>query len=285
MQIAYHISVHHKPDQFRRLFEAVYNPDDLFAIHIDCKAPESVSRPVFEIASHRPNVHFMTRHSVIYGEWALCRVELDGIAFFLKNFSSWHYFINLSGQDFPLKTRDAMVAELSKDPDRIYIDVIEFSSLPAYFRRRTRWACLRVGDRLLRTPIPLVAPKNIAIEWHGSAWHILSYDFCKWLLNADITNDCVKFFKRVKLPNEMLMQTIAMNGPFKDMVDRNYRRKLRWGRHKPHPETMTIADLDDLSASDAFFARKFDAEVDEEILHRLSEHLRRQGPAGAAPPS
>lgn len=273
MRIAYHISVHHKPLQFKWLFDTIYNSEDLFAIHIDRKTPEPTAKAFFDIVGNRPNVHLSKEHSVIYGEWALCEVELDGIMYFLKNYETWDYFINMSGQDFPLKNREQIVAELSKNPTQNYINLIPLNSLPRYFKMRKNWFCFRLGDRFIRTPIPRIQPLNMRIDWHGSAWHILTHSFCDWIFSADAAQECTSFLRHVKLPNEFLMQTLIMNSPFRETLNTSYKRKMIWKKRAPHPRVLTMEDYPLLVDSDAFFARKFDPEVDEAILHALVRHI------------
>ena len=273
MRIAYHISVHHKPAQFKWLFDAVYNPDDLFALHIDRKTPVSAAQAFLEIVGDKRNVHFCEKHSVIYGEWALCQVELDGILYFLNKHEDWDYFINLSGQDYPLRSRAQIDAEMSKDPAKNYINLIPLKTLPRYFSLRKYLYYFRLNDHFYRTPIPRLQPRNIRIDWHGSAWHILTREFCEWMFSADVARQCMSFFRHAKLPNELLMQTLVMNGPFRDTLEPAYKRKMKWGNRAPHPSILTIDDYPSLVESDAFFARKFDPEVDEEILRALARHI------------
>ena len=42
MSLAYLILTHQKPQQFARLFDAIYHPADHFAVHVDRKAPLAV---------------------------------------------------------------------------------------------------------------------------------------------------------------------------------------------------------------------------------------------------
>jgi hypothetical protein len=61
-------------------------------------------------------------------------------------------------------------------------------------------------------------------------------------------------------------------------VEHDHRRFARFSRPgAPHPDTLTSADLDAALASGADFARKFDAEVDSEVLDRLDERRRADG--------
>jgi len=273
MRIAYHISVHTKPKQFQWLFDAIYNPEDLFAVHIDKKVSDATAKAFVEIVGNKPNVHFSDPWSVIYGDWALCEVELDGIRHFLEHHDDWDYFINLSGQDYPLQNRPQIVAELTKDPTQNYINLIPLDSLPRYFNRRKRWFCFRVKDRFVRTPIPYLQPSQIKIDWHGSAWHILTREFCEWVCSADIARESMSFLRHVKLPNEFLMQTLIMNSPYRGTLNTAYKRKMVWKDHSPHPEILTMKDYPLLLESDAFFARKFDPDTDHEVLEALRRRI------------
>ena len=273
MRIAYQIGVHGKERQFKWLFDAIYNPHDLFVIHIDRKTPEAAARAMRETAGNRPNVYFSPQHSVIYSEWAMCEMELDAIRYLCENHKDWQYFINLTGHDYPLKARDQIVTELSKNPRQNFVQIIPLDTLPPYFRRRINWYCFRFGDRLIRTPLPHFVPRNIRVEWHGSGSHIITREFCEWLSKADAAQDCVRFLRHVKVPNEFLMQTLIMNSPFVGILSTSYKRYIRWGNHVPHPVTMTMAHHDELIACDDLFARKFDENVDSAILYALARHI------------
>lgn len=75
----------------------------------------------------------------------------------------------------------------------------------------------------------------------------------------------------------MILQTLAMNGPFSNTVTFDNRREMSWTGGS-HPETLTMRHLEQLAGSDAHFARKFDDEVDAEILQTLARGI------GARPP-
>ena len=233
MRIAYLIGVHGKERQFKWIFDAIYNPHDLFAIHIDSKTPAPSAIALREIVGNRPNVFICPQRSVILSEWAMCAVELDAIKYFYEHHKDWQYFINLSGQDYPLKNRDRIVVELSRDPRRNFLQFVPLDTLPPYFHRRINWYCFRIGDRLIRTPLPYFKPKNIRVEWHGSAWHVITREFCEWLLKADVAQECMRFLRHVKIPEEFLMQTLIMNGPFEETLNTSFKWRIRWSHRAP----------------------------------------------------
>ncbi len=84
-------------------------------------------------------------------------------------------------------------------------------------------------------------------------------------------------FKGAKAPDEMVIQTIAMNSNFRDKIyDENNlqngsMRKIDWARGKPY--TWQTQDFDELINSPYMFARKFDETKDKEIIDKLYNFL------------
>lgn len=272
MRFAYQITVHDKAYQFRWLFDAIYNPHDLFAIHVDTKATASTKKEIWQIVGEKPNVSLVSTYSVIYSEWALCQIELDAIRFLLDHHHSWDLYINLSGQDYPLKNRDAIEQDLSNHYESNFINIKHLEECPAYFRRRLQWFCFRLGDHLIRTPLRRPPSRHFDISWHGSAWHILSRDFCEWLIKDEKAKAISQFLKNVKMPNEFLMQALIMHSPFKDTLVPDYRRKVIWRQRQPHPEVLRIQDLDEVLSSECLFARKFDEQIDRSLLEAIARY-------------
>ena len=79
----------------------------------------------------------------------------------------------------------------------------------------------------------------------------------------------MRYYRRVAIPSESFFATVLLNDHSLS-VARDNRRFVSFERPgAPHPETLTSADLDRLIASGSDFARKFDVEVDPEVLDAL----------------
>ena len=73
-----------------------------------------------------------------------------------------------------------------------------------------------------------------------------------------------------KLPDEMLFQTIIFNGPYNGTRIDDNKRLIIWpGPRSPHPEILTMRHLSQIESTGAFFARKFDAVTDHQIVDTL----------------
>jgi hypothetical protein len=84
----------------------------------------------------------------------------------------------------------------------------------------------------------------------------------------------MRHYRRSIVPSESLFATILMNDPGLDVAG-DGRRFLSFPKPgAPHPDVLTSADLDRLLDSGMDFARKFDTEVDAEVLDALDERRR-----------
>src|SRR5690242_21774837 len=103
--IAYLILVHRYPNQFKRLFKAIYHPNNYYLIHVDKKSGVKLKIQIERFLLDFPNASLMKSKKTIWGGYSLIDAELQGIKHLLKMGKNWDFFINLSGQDFPLKSQ------------------------------------------------------------------------------------------------------------------------------------------------------------------------------------
>jgi hypothetical protein len=276
MTIAYLILQHHKERQYEWLFRAVYDRRDIFAVHVDKTASRADYRYIAGLAEGRPNIHLLPRRSIVWGGWSIAAVTLQAIEALLDLDSTWRYFVNLSGQDYQIRPIEEIRGTLAENPSLNYLQAYPIGMRPrrerAHLRRRMRWRCFEVGGRLVRTPIPMTRPRSKRVEWKGSGWYVLSREFCEWIVAGELTRDCVAALRGMYIPDEFLMQTLAMNSPFADTVTNDNRREIVWDG-KSHPKVLTMENLHRLEGSQAFFARKFDETVDRDVLDALARRI------------
>jgi hypothetical protein len=90
--------------------------------------------------------------------------------------------------------------------------------------------------------------------------------------------DMVKFFRTVLGPDEIFLHSVLVNsGKFRFApVGTHY---VDWtNSHYNHPKILGVADLPVLLASDRLWARKFDTDVDAEVLQLLDRQIGRRSP-------
>lgn len=190
----------------------------------------------------------------------------------------YDYFVNLSGQCYPLMP----ITQIKEHLGSRSVAHIEHFRLPVAYpldwgprgglhRINYRW--FRFLGRDIRVPR---LSKNLPYNMHpygGPAW------FCLPKRHADYVLDFVSrhpkivgFYKRSHIADEMFFQTIIMNSPLKDEVMNKDEWYIDWSRSRNgHPPILTKADLPSLLASGKLFARKFDVTVDSEVLDLIDK--------------
>jgi len=279
MKLAYFIAAHRLERQFEWLFRAVWNPDDVFVIHLSKSTPNECIREVHRMAEGYPNVHFLQPMQVTWGGWSLSEVQLEAMRLLCRMPVGWRYFINLSGQDYPVRPQQELRAFLTRHDGQNFLDVRSIDTQPFHIRRRLHWYCFEHKGRLRRLPIPNLRAMLSKTRWYGGYWAILSRDFCDWLVTTELTENYRRALLHTKSPDEFFLQTMIMRSPFVKTVNYNNRRYCRFETRAPSPNTLTKRDLNEIIDSRAFFARKFDERVDAEVLHEFADII------GALPPA
>ena len=116
------------------------------------------------------------------------------------------YVILLSGQDYPLKTPEAIAAFLTQHRGTEFLDARQ---LPDY-----TWNCHGALDRFGGQPLP-----SGMEPFGGEAWWALSGEcatYVKGVANGD--RDLIRLFDGVGIPTEHFFQTIVANSPFRDRI-------------------------------------------------------------------
>ena len=93
------------------------------------------------------------------------------------------------------------------------------------------------------------------------------------------SKELIEFHKYTCTPDEMLFQSIlCSNDKFMPEMANSHLRYIDWSDKSPHPKIFTTADwpvlkekIDD--PEDYLFARKFDEDVDSEILDQIDGYI------------
>ena len=268
MKIAYFILVHHKAAQFHWLWRAIYSKMDTYCIHVDAKSPETFQSEVRAIVGDCGNVHWLSRRSIAWSGWSMVKAELDAMRLMLAEGGDWQRWVNLSGQDYPIKSmreiRDALATSTlnhircwpltkiaAEEPNDLHLE---------------RRICLEYGGRIHYTRLRMPFPSTLDLEWKGSTWHTFNRSFCEWVVASPLTKRVARTLRFTFCPDETFFQGLIMNSPFVETVDQEYWRFVLW----PGPKVLRVEHLLDIKKSPCLFARKFDHTIDSSILHQLA---------------
>ncbi|PVD26133.1 hypothetical protein C0Q70_13801 [Pomacea canaliculata] len=111
--IAYSMLVFKDAPQVLQLLQAVYRPQNVYCIHVDKKAAPLFRDVMSAVADCFDNVFLASqRIDVKWGTFTVLEPELVCMQNLLP-FKKWKYFINLTGQEFPLRTNFELVRILT----------------------------------------------------------------------------------------------------------------------------------------------------------------------------
>jgi hypothetical protein len=272
VKLAYVITAHRNARQLRRLLERIRHPGNTYVLHVDKAASPDVHATARDFATSNPNAAVIPSERIIWGSWRLAHAQIRGVAEALTLSSDWQYCINLTGQDYPLKTQTEIAAALAAGPTGTnYLEVLDFDQAGANPRKRLEfyWVPWRGKmTKLFRRRAP-----GFKVYW-GSNYFCLTRDACAHLATSPTSRDMQRVFRFTLCADELISQNAIMHGPpsLRDSVVNKTFRKLTWAGGS-HPKTYTSADLDELLASDAWFARKFDETIDTKVLDALDQRL------------
>jgi hypothetical protein len=124
----------------------------------------------------------------------------------------------------------------------------------------------RLGWRARSTPFDSGRPC-----WKGSQWCALSFRALEYVLTYMTDHpEYVDYYRRTMVPDESMLATIVFNAADLRVANRDV-TYTRWGAKTGHPDIFRAADLPHLLSVPQFFARKFDMDIDSQILDDLDE--------------
>uniref|UniRef100_A0A2M4BCE2 protein xylosyltransferase n=2 Tax=Anopheles marajoara TaxID=58244 RepID=A0A2M4BCE2_9DIPT len=285
--------------QVHRLLKALYHPQHYYFIHIDARQ-EYLYRELLKLESSFPNVRLARkRFSTIWGGASLLTMLLSSMEYLLYESGwQWDFVLNLSESDFPLKTVDQLATFLTANRGQNFVRnhgrevqrFIQKQGLDMTFVEcdNRMW---RIGERTL--------PTGIAIDG-GSDWVCLSREFASYVTaqpdqpdgdgRDELVTGLLRVFGYTILPAESFFHTVLRNSRFchtyinNNLHMTNWKRQLGCKCQYKHivdwcgcsPNNFRNEDWERLDSSQhkkLFFARKFEAMVNQAIVLQLEEWI------------
>lgn len=287
---AYLIIAHKNDLCFQMLLEMIDDIRNDVFIHMDIKCRDYNINAI-EKKMKFSRVFHIERKNVTWGGPSLLWTEIN----LLKKATStyiYQYYHLLSGQDLPLKTQDYIhhFFDLNKNKEFVHFQHPKFEETGAkdrickyhFFQEKIGRGSNRLlsifNYYFLRIQKLLRINRNKEVVFYkGSNWFSITDDFARYVLGQRkwIKN----VFRFTFCSDEVFLQTILMRSPYKDNVywkymDDDYHaivRLIDWQRGNPY--TFRICDKDELKKTDMLFCRKFDENIDTEIIYIIKDSL------------
>ena len=259
---------------------------DIF-IHIDRKSNILVN-DIEKCEKSKLNIYKEIK--IYWGDISQVKAELFLIEKALEQNEKYDYLHLISGVDFPLKKPK----EIHDYFNKCYgLEFVHFESLTMPDFKENWMKYYRFvknsNDNAISRKIDLFLlylqmflkinrfKKFDESFYTGANWFSITDKFARYVIGK---KEEINKLKHTVSTDEVFMQTILYNSEFKDNLyykgfDDNYdscKRLIDWKRGKPY--VWKMEDLKELEESNAFFARKFDCNTDNEIIDYLYEKLK-----------
>lgn len=274
IKIAYLILVHRLPNQFKRMFSAIYDPENHYLINIDKKSSEKTILDIRSFLSSYTNVFIIIGENITWGGYSMVQAELDGINFLLNLNVEWDYFINLSGQDYPLKSQKIIRQFLTSNNGNSYLKFADQKKFRPDTMNRLENHFEELDDKIDLTAKNRPYLKNVT-PYIGGQWMILTRSCCEFLCNSSEVKKFEDYYLNTLIPDESFFQTVLMNTSFTGILINDDKRAIIWipdGDIKLRPKTFTNDDYNFLKIGENLFARKFDDNIDNIIIDKLKPY-------------
>lgn len=278
--VAHLILAYRNPKQLARLVSRLLHPKAEVFIHIDRKADIRVFKAALP---NRQDIHFIKkRASINWGGYSMVQATLNAFQEILHCKS--YDFVNLmSESDYPLATPDQFIEFLDRHRDKTFAEFVQEGDpwwaeakekLSKYHLVDVRCKGKHQFERLLNGILPQrKVPLGMTIVGR-SQWLILCREHVQYIQRFLEDNPVVRrFFRYTWGADEIIFQTILFNSPYKDRLVNNNLRYIDWSEGKSSPKILKTGDLPSLKASQKFYARKFDTDVDHVIMDRIDQWI------------
>lgn len=278
MKIAHIILVHKNPEQIFRLIKRLYHPDIDCWIHVDKKSNTNYFKQIIT----GTNVYFVTDNiQVDWANYNTVQAMLLCLQQVLDSNKNYEYINFLSGQDYLLQPPNNFLNYLKANSGQQFLGIQPYDVSEQNIRRIRKyhfhsynfWGKVffeRIVNKIMpdrKFPYPYQIKK-------GPQWFAINHAAADYILAFVSKNDSyVNYFKKVHIADEFFFQTILFNSFFKTTIKDELFHYTDWSENKKNPKLLTMLDKEILKKSSAFFARKFDINVDTAILDYIDEKL------------
>ncbi|XP_052806391.1 beta-1,3-galactosyl-O-glycosyl-glycoprotein beta-1,6-N-acetylglucosaminyltransferase-like [Mya arenaria] len=271
--IAFSILMFVAIEQAERLLRAIYRPQNFYCFHIDAKSDNDLYDAVSRVAACFGNVHVLDKRvDVQWGKMTVLEPELLCMEHLWNRSANWKYFINLTGQESPLKTNNELV--------RILQAYNGSNDIAGTVKRANtnRWA--DAGP-----------PPHGVVPTKGAVHIIASRGYVDFVLHDPIAADILNWTRKTAVPDETFFSTLNHNpslgvpGSYKGIPETDgdikpfLARYKNWGERKCHGKRVRAVcvngarDLPPLKDTQQLFVNKFHQEFHPLAYDCLEELL------------
>lgn len=266
------------PNNLVRFIDLLKYEDDLVYVHVDLKFDISAFKTC--LINHS-NVRFIkNRVKVYWAAYSMVQATVNSFNEIIEEVQEFDYLNLLSAQDYLLKPIVSFHEFLNTHPGKAFMHCLDVntewteakSRVSQYHLTNFRFPGKYQLQKLINFILPERSMPGNMTAVGRSQWFTISKKHIAYIV-ATFQNQpqLVRFFKLTWAPDEFVFQTILFNSIYKEDIVNDNMRFIDWSEGNKNPKTFTAKDVNILLASNQFFARKFDVNVDAEILDLIDQ--------------
>lgn len=283
---AYLIMAHNHPDLLNRLLNILDDPRNDVFVHIDSKSSDAFVQQVRKSLTNA-NLFFTERIDVHWGAFSLVQAEM-ALLKLATDTGNYAYYHLISGVDLPIKTQnqihnffDSIQGQELVQFQQPKISAEKLERVRRYFPMQEKDIrnnqLLSFSQRVLVKAQKILGMdrlKYVSTDFQmGSNWFSITDDFARYIIR--VLPKYVPYFRKSFCSDELIVQTILINSPFKgrlyhaqfDDSKQGNMRFIVWINHAPRD--IVGSDYQALKSSDLLFARKFNPDKDLAIIEKV----------------
>ncbi|WP_462264841.1 beta-1,6-N-acetylglucosaminyltransferase [Mucilaginibacter sp.] len=227
-----------------------------------------------------PNVFLVKKRiDVRWAGYNTTRAVFSCVKEALASGREYQYLNLLSGQDYPIKPPERIIAFLKENLGKQYIEYSDINEdwVEAQIRlRRYDLANFNIpGKHLLQRIVNKLLPDRkvpfgMKPYGRGMFW-MLTPERAAYVVNyVESSKKLSRFFAFTWGGDEIVFQTLLLNSPYKNEVVNNDYRYIDWSEAgSGHPKTLGFEDFEKMKNSTDLFGRKFIADGEGELFDAL----------------
>jgi hypothetical protein len=283
-RIAYGIFDYTDPERVARLVNRIQTNVDLVYIHYDNMIGKQKFAEWKKIITEKCPSHkfeIVSKFRCKYLGFGIVDATLSAMKYF-ENFE-YDYFIDLSGDAYPIRPLQDLKDELSKrDCACFEYFKLPYSQWGAGNKNRLMYRHYFISNLSGKYPYAwgLRIPRlrkllPLGLKPYGGRGSLcLQKRHVTYLLEfLKKHKEVTRFFKRVWGPPETFYQTVLLNSPLNFTICNKPVLYFDFSEGTSHAKTFRKSDLQELSNSGCFFARKLNRNFDSEILDEIDKKI------------
>lgn len=284
---AYLIIAHHQFELLKKLIMLLDDKRNDIYIHVD-KNAKNFDKDLLYQAAEFSKIYFVKRVKIAWGGYSQIKCELELLKSAVKG--NYQYYHLISGVDLPIKTNDEIHAFFDENNgsefihfDSEEVDKSVFDRLNIYHflqEHRKNRILNKLEDKFLyiqrRLKINRLKKEDLLIQ-KGANWFSITDKLAKYVVSRE--RQIQSLFRYSICCDEVFLQTLIVNSDYEQNLyikekNDNYigcMRYIDWKRGNPY--VFKKDDYDKLIDSPYLFARKFDLDIDSDIVQKIFNTL------------